>query len=394
MSEQSYSVQQTTDGGYIIAGYSDSFRGAYLIKTDSLGDSLWTKTYEFRTYAMVVKQTAEGGYIVSGTAGMDVWLLKTDEYGHPKWARTYGEADVIEEGHDVIQTPDCGYIVIGDKGEPNEDIYVIRTDSFGDTLWTRIIDNGGKEEARSIQQTRYGSYIITGTHVLNFVHWFYLAEIEANGDTVWTKQHVIGDGYEVQRTTHGEYIATGNDVHNLFLLKANSHGDTLWTRSYGGSFYQQGNSLQQTTDGGYIVTGFRDTAVQNPCLWLLRTDTNGDTLWTKTYGHDRCCGESVQLTSDGGYIIAGWTYEFGAGEADIWLLKIAPEPFIEETMIKSAKSNSFGVTIISGPLLLPEGRNCRVFDITGRTVLPEKIKPGIYFVEIDNRIMQKVVKVK
>jgi hypothetical protein len=105
-------------------------------------------------------------------------------------------------------------------------------------------------------------------------------------------------------------------------------------------------------------------------------------------------GWSVQQTSDSGYIVVGGTGSFGAGGLDVWLLKIAPESGIEEDKVESVKSSNFGATIFSGSLLLPEGKNCKVFDITGRVVTPDKIQPGIYFIEIDGVVTQKVVKVR
>ena len=128
-------------------------------------------------------------------------------------------------------------------------------------------------------------------------------------------------------------------------------------------------------------------------MYIIRTDSLGSTLWTRTYGgaYDETAF-SVQQTSDGGYIIAGHTSSFGVNP-DVWLLKMEPEVFIEEnhTIIKKPEHSA---TIISGPLLLPGGKTCRVLDISGRVVMPDKIQPGIYFIEVDGQITQKVVKIR
>lgn len=131
-------------------------------------------------------------------------------------------------------------------------------------------------------------------------------------------------------------------------------------------------------------------------IWLLKIDSFGNIIWTQTYGDiliDQ--GYSIQVTTDNGYVIAGYTYSFGAGGADVWLLKIAPDTCgVEEEKIIPIKKSNFGTTIISGPLPLPEGTKCRVFDITGKVVAPDKIRPGIYFIQIDEQITNKVVKVR
>lgn len=171
--------------------------------------------------------------------------------------------------------------------------------------------------------------------------------------------------------------------------------DTVWTKMYGGAQEDVAYSVQQTSDQGYIITGAScPTPITLKEVYVIKTDINGDTLWTITYGGpDDDRGSAIQCTQDSGYIIVGTTMSFGAGDGDIWLLKIEPDVGIEEEEEPNIES-SYSTTILSGPLLLPAGKKCRVFDITGRVVSPTRIKLGIYFVEIDNRIVQKVVKIK
>jgi len=136
-------------------------------------------------------------------------------------------------------------------------------------------------------------------------------------------------GYSVQQTSDGGYIVAGYSgsfpVFGIYLLKTNASGDTLWTRTYGGLSWDQGNSVQQTSDGGYIVAGYTHSfghANGWADVWLIKTNASGDTLWTRTYGGTNGDqGYSVQQTSDGGYIIAGWTNSFGAGGYDVYLIK-------------------------------------------------------------------------
>jgi len=211
------------------------------------------------------------------------------------------------------------------------------------------------------------------------------------GDTLWTRTYggsFPDVGKCVQQTSDGGYILAGWTMsfgagnYDFWLLKTNANGDTLWTRTYGGESYDYGYSVQQTTDGGYIIAGYtKSFGAGNYDFWLLKTDANGDTLWTRTYGGSEIdYSHSVQQTADGGYIITGYTKSFGAGSYDVWLLKLAGDvvgvdgPVFETSLPASASlsrcyPNPFNVgTVIE--YQVPEASEVRleVYNILGEKV--------------------------
>ncbi len=219
-------------------------------------------------------------------------------------------------------------------------------------------------------------------------------------DTLWTKTYGGGadeEGWSIEQTDDGGYIMAGvtlsfGDGEQAYIVKTDADGDTLWNKIYSGAGRDYGVSIQQTFDTCYIIAGMYQLA--NSDVWFLKTDTDGDTLWTAKYGGafwDR--GLSVQQTSDSGYIVLGTSESFGNGR-QFYTVKTAPDVGIEELVSKSIQSGFSGATIFSGPLLLPEGRECRLFDITGRVVAPEKVRPGIYFLEVDGKVTQKIIKLR
>jgi len=347
-SDEAWSVQQTTDGGFIVAGRTRSFGAGvwdvWLLKTDADGDTLWARTYggSAPDYGFSVQQTSDSGYITAGytlsfgAGGSDVYLVRTDANGNTLWTRTYGGTGT-DEGYSAQQTTDGGYIVAGRTtsfGGGGDDVYLVKTDANGDTLWTRAYGGSTGDEARSVQQTTDGGYIITGrTYSYERFNDIWLLKTDANGDTLWTRTYGRSDNDEsfcVQQTTDGGYIITGRTYSSerfddIWLLKTDANGDTLWTRTYGGSGGDEGWSVQQTTDGGYIVAGATISfGAGDYDAWLLKTDADGDTLWTRTYGGtDMDWGYSVQQTTDGGYIVAGYIYFFSTYESDVWLVRVA-----------------------------------------------------------------------
>jgi len=342
-----YSVQQTGDDGFIIAGYTSSSGpggvDAYLVRTDACGDTLWTKTFGGAYYdeCRSVHQTTDGGYIITGytaslgAGGADVYLIKTNAAGDTLWTKTFGGTD-WEEGQSVLQTTDGGYVITGytySFGAGGWDVYLIKTDADGDTLWTRTYGGRDDDCGWSVQQTADSGYIIAG-YTRSFgagSYDIYLVRTDARGDTLWTR--TLGGAQEdfgrsMQQTSDGGCIVVGSTTSygagsaDVYLIRTNANGDTLWTKTIGGREGDGASSVQQTFDGGYIIAGGTSSFGEGCDVYLINTDANGDTLWTKAFGGGDGDGTgSVRRTSDGGYIVAGYTYSFGAGGSDVYLIK-------------------------------------------------------------------------
>ncbi len=304
------SVQQTTDGGYIFAGSTTSFgAGSHdirLIKTDALGDSLWTKTFGGTSYDIVsaVQQTVDGGYILSGQTGSsgagstDFWLIKTDENGILEWDETYGGV-LADEAYSMQQTDDNGFIITGfteSFGAGSKDVWLIKTDENGTEEWDATYGDSGDDIAFSVRQTSDGGYIIAG-----------------------------------------ETTSYGNGDYDVWLIKTDANGTPDWDNTFGGTDTDKAFDVKQTTDGGYVMAAWTwSFGAGIGDAWLIKTDASGTQEWEQLFGgYDNDSAKSVQQTSDGGYVLGATTVSYGAGAGDFWLIKtdengsIIPEPEIE-----------------------------------------------------------------
>ncbi len=345
--DYAYCVEQTNDGGFILAGYTTSFgagnEDVYVIKTGYSGDTLWTKTFggsgEDRSNS--VQQTSDGGFIIAGTttsfgAGLsDVYLIKTNASGGTLWSKTYG-GTLVDKGNYVQQTTDGGYIITGytfSFGSMNSygDLYLIKTDAGGDTLWTKTIGgSGGGYAGNALEQTTDGGYIIAGDAYIGWYTDIYLVKTNSTGDTLWTNRFngttaatPYDDAYSVKQTFDGGYIITGASgsaaaSNEALLLKTDTNGNLVWANVYGTPTPEFAYCVQQTSDSGYIFCGNQGAYD----LYVIKTNDIGDTLWTKLYGGlNQEYGYSIQQTNDDGYIIGGVTNSTGAGNWDVYLIK-------------------------------------------------------------------------
>jgi hypothetical protein len=274
------------------------------------------------------------GFTGSFGAGGDIFLIKTDANGNVQWAKTYGGTDE-DYVYSVQQTSDGGYIVAGATwsfGAGWRDIFLIKTDANGNVQWAKTYGGGSDDYAYSVQQTSDGGYIVAGETRSFGAGWrdIFLIKTDVNGNVQWAKTYGGGSddyAYSVQQTSDGGYIVVGGTssfgagLSDIFLIKTDANGNIIWAKTYGGTDRDSAYSVHQTSDGGYILAGWTRSFGAGDAF-LVKTDANGNIIWAKTYG-----GGSddyayyVQQTSDGGYILAGWTSSFGASWLNIFLIK-------------------------------------------------------------------------
>jgi hypothetical protein len=297
--DEGESVQQTADGGYIITGWTKSYgagnKDIWLIKTDSSGDEQWNKLFggSQDDGGTSVRQTPDGGYIIagytssSGAGSVDAWLIKTDASGNPTWTKTHGGTST-DGAYCVQLTTDGGYILTGwtmSYGPgPLLNAWLAKTDSQGNQQWNKAFGGTDSDIAYSVQQTNDGGYILAG-----------------------------------------ETDSFGAGLIDMFLVKTDSSGNEQWAKTFGGSGRDYCYSVQQTLSGGYILAGYtRSYGAGDDDVWVVKTDSMGNKVWDETFGGTSSdVGYSIQQTTEGGYILTGHTLSYGAGVHDVWLIKIA-----------------------------------------------------------------------
>ncbi len=343
--EWGYFLNQTNDGGFIIAGTTVSFGAGqydiYLVRITSDGSLLWSKTFggTNEDQAMNVQQTNDGGYIITGgtksfgAGNYDIYLIKTASDGSLQWSKAFGGTG-YDLGWSVHEANDGGFVIAGKIyiGN-NNDVFLVKTASDGSLQWSKTFGGSGDDHALSLQQSNDGGFIITGsTNSFGGTNRVvYLIKTDTDGSLQWTQTYGGAggnDGYSVQQTNDGGYIIGGSTQSygagnmDAYLIKTTSNGALLWTKTFGGTNYDEAYSVQETIDGGYILNGetYSFGAGQSD-VYLVKTDSDGNLLWSKTFGgttDDN--GASVQQTNNGGYMIVGSTSSFEVA-TDIYLIK-------------------------------------------------------------------------
>ena len=361
--EYGFCVKQTNDGGYILAGSTQSSgaggRDGWLIKTDMNGEIEWDEVSggTLDDYFLRVEQTSDDGFIVLGAQNMDndngdFWLIKYDKTGKEKWSKVYQYSDSAIVGRDIQITSDDGFVIVGSKFNYNyNDLWVLKTDDRGEEVWSRTYDFGYEDYATSVIVNNTGNYVVVGSKqsyktVLAGNDPPYMMEIqqedilvvEINDSGAFINSNIIGSAYSdeycysIQNTFDSGYILTGiknpfeysvnTDTKDLILLKLDAWLNEDWNKIFDGNGDELGNVVNETANNNLIILG-RTTSygAGDYDYWLLKTDSSGNELWSRTYGdngHDYA--NSLDLTTDNGYILIGEN-NLHTPSNDIYLVK-------------------------------------------------------------------------
>lgn len=409
------SLQKTTDGGYILGGHSKSniggdktqdnkgARNYWVIKLDGRGIKQWDKTFGgiAEDYLTSVKQTSDGGYILGGYSyspisgdktetnregSYDYWIVKLDAGGNKQWDKTFGGSR-SDQLHSLQQTQDGGYILGGhsqsnagyEKTENNkgyDDYWIVKLDANGNKQWDKTIGGSSDDKLASLHQTLDGGYVLGGwstspvsgdkTQASRGYADYWIVKLNANGNKQWDK--TLGGSSDdillsLQQTEDGGYILggtsdspfggdkteSGRGIYDYWLVKLDEDGTKQWDKTLGGSGVEYFGSVQQTPDGGYVLGGSSASPISGEKTesgrgswdyWLVKLNASGNKQWDKTIGGNNTDYLiSVEQTLDGGLILGGWSYSPKSGDksednkvgtdywttVDFWIVKLGKQ---------------------------------------------------------------------
>ncbi len=343
-------MEQMPDSGFILTGgtttYSNGQTDIWLVRTDAYGNTLWTKSIGGTAFdfANMVKPVT-GGFVICGVTNRngsdDAIILKTDLSGNTLWTTVIGDAN-IQWFEGLVQTTDGGYTAVGvNTGSGTHggyDIYLVTFNSAGTKLWEKNIGGGSYEIGNSIQQTADGGYILSGQTYSygNLDGDYYLVKTDVSGNVQWEKtygQPHLQECHYAQISPDGGYILVGDadTVPNglgdtdIWVIKTDSNGNLVWDKVYGGSKKDGGKTIENTSDGGYVVAGItRSFGLINPNYFLFKTDASGNLDWKKNYGTDRHDHAYRAIeTSDYGFAIFGY-YKNNSDFKNYAIVKLPP----------------------------------------------------------------------
>jgi len=443
---------QTGDGGYIILGNKSGFVGntdIYLVKTDTMGVIQWDKAIGGTEieWANDFKITHDKGYIIAGYTnvvsgnGYDVLLIKTDSLGNVKWQKTFGGTD-WDMGYSVIEDKNQDFLIAGttySNSYGDADVYLIKTDSLGDTIWTRHYGGTGSDIAYSIDTTHFSDYLICGVtkKITDTTYDAYLLKISNNGDTLLTKKYggLYDDKFYCARQIDDtSYIVCGTTKnfgaqnYDQWILKLDTLGNQRWMRVF---IHPEGDEelfdIKQSWDHGLATAGYTASfgaGGEDASATIFSTD--GWFSEGRNYGGEKNdLVYSINLTKDSGYICTGTSKSFGLGITNIYVIKTdkflyAPSTSTHETgVVEIDQGQNFSFNIFpnptNGPITININNNInkntrlKVINILGIELISENFNTttvfsnkvidisgfpdGVYFIQISDDKFSSCVKI-
>jgi len=271
-----YSLDPTSDGGYIIGGTISGHPS--LLKMDSDGFIIWTKSYSYGAFA--AHPCNDGGYALFGTGLNGLTITKTDYLGNIIWIKSYGPNVTLNNhfGSGFKQTSDNGFIFTGYayntlSGGPNA--ILVKTNDTGNILWAKSYGGDSHDEGVSVLQLSDGGFLLSGLSTSFGIFGDYVIRTTSTGDTIWTRSFEFADAAWLEQTNNNsEFIITGGNG-AACIIKFDLNGDTLWTQRYSLSNGEQGNCIRSTHDGGFIIAG-STFLFGHLDSYLIKTDDNGN----------------------------------------------------------------------------------------------------------------------
>lgn len=421
-SQSALAVFPTDDGGFIIGGSitNSGLSDFYLLKTDEDGELIWDLSFgevdRYEALTCMIK-TTDGGYLMAGkraedfpySSYTDIFLIKTDANGSFLWSSIIGEEQESETPASVAQTIDEGYILCGSlwvNSQTVHDVFLRKTNSLGMLEWTEFInfEDGKSDNGHWIEVASDGGYLVTGktqAFTTNYDDDAFILKTNSAGIVEWLQMHGTAwpyyeAGNMLLKTSDGGLLICGyrNDDgldNNWYVVKTDANGNEIWHHIIGGIYHDKAFDACETSDGSYVVTG--TYYIDNWHCFVVKYNSEGDTLWTKMWGD---AGHSlhnydIKQLDDGGYITVGTTISTGENP-DIYLSRLVPDIVGVETPDKHSEKipiklngmlpNPFdNATVISYEVFSSRQIEIAIYDITGNkmtTVVDEMKNPGIY----------------
>ncbi len=354
--DQARDIKQTSDGGYVLAGDCAVFDTAsrnpiYVVRLDPLGDTLWTRIYDHGDFCegRSILETADGGFILAGhlrppfidtltPSDGTGYVMRLNSYGDTLWTHRYGGIN-HEAFRSIRPTSDGGYILAGETEsfvEYPTACYLVKIDSVGNQEWDHIYYDflSFTNVASDVRQTSDGGYIVAG-NVGGFGGGrIFLVRTDPIGDTLWTRfltetenEHV----YSIREHPDGGFILAGGawdavySTWNFLLAKIDAFGNLEWRRVYGGPANEECYSFTVTPEGGYVLAGLSEAFGEWVTdVWLVVTDSDGDTLWTRNYGsvNNNDMANSVAVAADSNIVFAGY-FNYDWSTCDLYVVKVS-----------------------------------------------------------------------